>query len=62
MAIVTRGCSPALRRSRRGERTPSSARASASIASMAERTFVKFTFLKIDPAWQRREGEAEGAG
>ena len=25
---------------------------------MAERTFVKFTFLKIDPAWQRRDGEA----
>ncbi|HKJ36844.1 MAG TPA: chlorite dismutase family protein [Solirubrobacterales bacterium] len=24
---------------------------------MAERTFVKFTFLKIDPAWQRREEE-----
>ena len=29
----------------------------ASIATMAERTFIKFTFLKIDPAWQRREGE-----
>jgi chlorite dismutase len=25
---------------------------------MAERTFIKFTFLKIDPAWQRRDGEA----
>jgi chlorite dismutase len=25
---------------------------------MAERTFVKFTFLKIDPAWQRRDAEA----
>jgi hypothetical protein len=24
---------------------------------MAERTFIKFTFLGIDPAWQRREGE-----
>jgi chlorite dismutase len=24
---------------------------------MAERTFVKFTFLKIDPAWQRRDTE-----
>lgn len=24
---------------------------------MAERTFVKFTFLKIDPAWQRRDEE-----
>ncbi|MEO7198119.1 MAG: chlorite dismutase family protein [Solirubrobacterales bacterium] len=24
---------------------------------MAERTFIKFTFLKIDPAWQRLEGE-----
>ena len=24
---------------------------------MAERTFVKFTFLKIDPAWKRREAE-----
>ena len=24
---------------------------------MAERTFVKFTFLKIDPAWQRRDSE-----
>ena len=32
-------------------------KASASIATMAERTFIKFTFLKIDPAWQRREGE-----
>ena len=31
--------------------------ASASIASMAERTFIKFTFLKIDPAWQRRGSE-----
>ncbi len=28
--------------------------ASASIVAMAERTFIKFTFLKIDPAWQRR--------
>jgi chlorite dismutase len=25
---------------------------------MAERTFIKFTFLKIDPAWQRRDREA----
>ena len=24
---------------------------------MAERTYIKFTFLKIDPAWQRREDE-----
>jgi hypothetical protein len=24
---------------------------------MAERTFIRFTFLGIDPAWQRREGE-----
>jgi len=24
---------------------------------MAERTFIKFTFLKMDPAWQRRETE-----
>ncbi len=24
---------------------------------MAERTFVKFTFLKVDPAWQRRDRE-----
>jgi chlorite dismutase len=24
---------------------------------MAERTFIKFTFLKIDPAWQRRDTE-----
>ncbi len=24
---------------------------------MAERTFIKFTFLKIDPAWQRRDDE-----
>ena len=31
---------------------------------MAERTFIKLTFLKIDPAWQRREGEpgAEDSG
>jgi chlorite dismutase len=34
-----------------------SAAASARIVAMAERTFVKFTFLKIDPAWQRRGGE-----
>ena len=27
-------------------------RASASIASMAERTFIKFTFIKLDPAWR----------
>ena len=32
--------------------------ASASIDHVAERTFIKFTFLKIDPAWQRREREA----
>ena len=31
--------------------------ASASIASMAERTFVKFTFLKIDPAWHGAASE-----
>ena len=30
----------------------------ASIEAMAKRTFIKFTFLKIDPAWQRREGQA----
>jgi hypothetical protein len=24
---------------------------------MAERTFIRFTFLGIDPAWQWREGE-----
>ncbi|MEZ5075305.1 MAG: hypothetical protein R2691_10800 [Solirubrobacterales bacterium] len=24
---------------------------------MAERTFIRFTFLQIDPAWQRRADE-----
>jgi hypothetical protein len=24
---------------------------------MAERTFIKITFLEIDPAWRRRGGE-----
>ena len=24
---------------------------------MADRTFIKFTFLKLDPAWQRRDTE-----
>src|SRR5919106_925635 len=27
------------------------------IAAMPDRTFVKFTFLKLDPAWRRRETE-----
>src|SRR3954453_13666012 len=31
---------------------------SASIAAMADRTFAKFTFFKLDPAWQRRDPEA----
>src|SRR5687768_15688870 len=31
---------------------------SASIATMADRTFAKFTFFKLDPAWQRRDAEA----
>ena len=29
---------------------------------MADRTFAKFTFFKLDPAWQRRDAEAAGAG
>ena len=29
-----------------------------SIALMADRTFAKFTFFKLDPAWQRRDPEA----
>jgi chlorite dismutase len=28
------------------------------MAAVADRTFAKFTFLKLDPAWQRREAEA----
>ena len=48
---------PGAPRARRRGRGRSPTKASASIATMAERTFIKFTFLKIDPAWQRREGE-----
>ena len=37
--------------------SPTRGDASASIAAVAERTFIKFTVLKIDPAWQRLDGE-----
>lgn len=38
-----------------GPRAPAArASASASLAGMADRTFAKFTFFKLDPAWQRR--------
>src|SRR4051794_21407612 len=30
-------------------------------ARMAERTFVKFTFFKMDPAWRRREATERAA-
>ncbi len=36
--------------------------ASATIVAMAERIFIKFTFLKIDPAWQRREHRGARSG
>src|SRR6478609_1917678 len=28
------------------------------IAAMPDRTFAKFTFFKLDPAWQRRDPDA----
>ena len=34
------------------------ATASTTIAAVADRTFAKFTFFKLDPAWQRRDPEA----
>jgi chlorite dismutase len=30
------------------------------IAAMPDRTFAKFTFFKLDPAWQRRDPDARG--
>src|SRR5881227_262623 len=37
---------------------PRSTTASTTIAGVPERTFAKFTFFKLDPAWQRRDPEA----
>jgi chlorite dismutase len=37
--------------------TVSAISATANLKVMADRTFVKFTFFKIDPAWRRREGD-----
>ena len=37
---------------------PDAHASAASIAVMADRTFAKFTFFKLDPAWQRRDPEA----
>ena len=34
------------------------ATARATIATVPDRTFAKFTFFKVDPAWQRRDPEA----
>lgn len=34
-----------------------SSRVSAIVAPMADRTFAKFTFFKMDPAWRRRDPE-----
>jgi chlorite dismutase len=60
-ATVTRG-EPVCGRAAAGAETATdSATASASIAGMAEladRTFAKFTFFKLDPAWQRRDADA----
>src|SRR5882757_1716760 len=35
--------------------------ASAIVAPMADRTFAKFSFFKIDPAWRRRDAELRAA-
>src|SRR6478672_12125341 len=42
-----------------GARTRS--RASAIVSQMADRTFAKFSFFKIDPAWRRRDAELRAA-
>ena len=39
-------------------RSPTRATATTTIAAMPDRTFAKFTFFKLDPAWQRRDPEA----
>jgi chlorite dismutase len=57
VTIVTRGCDSALAGAAAAAGAAGAAASSASIVAMAERTFVKFTFLKIDPAWQRRDTE-----
>src|SRR5215211_3911144 len=36
-------------------------RSSAIVAPMADRTFAKFSFFKIDPAWRRRDAELRAA-
>src|SRR5438876_351314 len=36
-------------------------RTSAIVAPMADRTFAKFSFFKIDPAWRRRDPELRAA-
>jgi len=37
---------------------PAARAATTTIATMADRTFAKFTFFKLDPAWHRRDPEA----
>jgi chlorite dismutase len=56
-AIVTRGWALGAGAAGATVGPASPVTASASIASVPDRTFVKFTFFKIDPAWQRREEE-----
>ena len=64
IAIVTSRLAPAGRAPAPGAGPASEPRcaSAASIGTMAERTFVKFTFFKLDPAWQRRERGGAGAG
>jgi chlorite dismutase len=40
-----------------GSANGAAASAAAIIAVVADRTFAKFTFFKLDPAWQRRDAE-----
>lgn len=40
---------------------PSAHAAATTLVAVPERTFVKFTFLKIDPAWRRRQASERAA-
>ena len=67
IAIVTRGWPPALgpggsRERRRRRHDASSGERCENRARMADRTYAKFTFFKLDPAWQRRDARGAGAG
>src|SRR5436190_1941059 len=44
-----------------GEAEASASASSAIVAPMADRTFAKFSFFKIDPAWRRRDPELRAA-